>query len=72
MKNNYLTKLYRPTLARNNREQFICMDKNEPPYSAFQIVDGLLTDDDIKSLRIYPDLYELYEKLAVFSRTNIE
>jgi len=23
-------------------------------------------------LRIYPDLYELYEKLAVFSRTNIE
>ncbi len=72
MKNNYLTKLYRPTLARNNRERFICMDKNEPPYSAFEIVDGILTDDDIKSLRIYPDLYELYEKLAEFSKINIE
>jgi len=32
---NYLTNLFRPVLDKNNRNDFICMDKNEPPFSAF-------------------------------------
>ena len=62
----YISKLYRPILEKTNRDVFICLDKNEPPFSAFDIVDNLITDEDIKSLRVYPDHYELYEKLANF------
>jgi len=68
---NYLTNLFRPVLDKNNRNDFICMDKNEPPFSAFEVIDGLITDDDIKGLRIYPDPYELYEKLSKFVNVNL-
>lgn len=63
----YLARLYRPSLEKDNRSEFICMDKNEPPFSAFESIDGLINDSDIQSLRIYPSSYELYTKLASFS-----
>jgi histidinol-phosphate aminotransferase len=66
----YLSKLYRPSLEKTNKNSFICLNKNEPPFSAFDMVDGLITDNDIKSLRVYPDPYELYEKLSNF--VNVE
>lgn len=62
----YISKLYRPSLEQDDRNKFICLDKNEPPFSAFDIVDNLITDQDIKSLRVYPNPYELYEKLSKF------
>jgi len=63
---DYMLGLYRPPLMKNSRETVLCLDKNEPPFSAFDCVDGLITNEDIKSLRVYPDPYELYEKLAYF------
>lgn len=62
----YISKLYRPSLKNNSRDGMIFLDKNEPPFSAFDIIDNIFTDEDIKSLRVYPDPYELYEKLAKF------
>jgi histidinol-phosphate aminotransferase len=67
----YISKLYRPILEKTNRELSICLDKNEPPFSAFDIVDNLITDKDIENLRVYPDSYELYEKLANFVNVDI-
>lgn len=67
----YLSELYRPPLSKNTRSEFICLDKNEPPFSAFETVNFAITHDDLKSLRIYPDPYELYEKLAKFSNVDI-
>ena len=68
----YISKLYRPSLEKSDRNKYTCLDKNEPPFSAFDIIDNLFTSDDIKSLRIYPDPYELYEKLAKFVGVNID
>lgn len=68
----YISKLYRPSLEKSNRDNFICMDKNEPPFSAFDIVKDLIVDADIKSLRVYPDPYELYEKLSKFVGVKID
>jgi histidinol-phosphate aminotransferase len=34
-------------------------------------LDDLITDEDIRSLRIYPEPYELYEKLSQFVDVNI-
>jgi histidinol-phosphate aminotransferase len=67
----YLAKLYRPTLQKSDREKFVCLDKNEPPFSAFDSIGALLTDDDIRALRTYPDLYNLYENLANFAGVDI-
>jgi histidinol-phosphate aminotransferase len=63
--------LKRPILEKSDREQYICLDKNEPPFSAFDIVDNLLSDNDIQSLRVYPDPYELYQKLANYLKVDI-
>jgi len=68
----YLEKQFRPHLEKTNRDKFICLDKNEPPFSAFDIIDGLITNDDIKSLRVYPDPYDLYEKLSKFVGIDIK
>lgn len=67
----YISKLDRPLLEETDRFSYICMDKNEPPFSAFELIKGLISNEDIKSLRIYPDPYELYQKLSVFSGANI-
>jgi len=67
----YISDLYRPSLAKSDRDRFICLDKNEPPFSAFDVVDNLITDEDIKSLRVYPDPYELYIKLSNFVGVSI-
>jgi histidinol-phosphate aminotransferase len=69
---NYLNELFRPKLEKGNRDQYICIDKNEPPFSAFELVKDLITDEDIKNLRVYPDPYELYEKLSNFVGVSIE
>lgn len=69
---NYLNGLFRPKLEKGNREQYICIDKNEPPFSAFELVKDLITDEDIKNLRSYPNPYELYEKLSDFVGVKIE
>jgi len=63
---NYISQLFRPYLEKTQRNKFICLDKNEPPFSAFEVVENLITDDNIRSLRVYPNPYELYEKLASF------
>jgi histidinol-phosphate aminotransferase len=68
----YISKLYRPSLEKTDRDEFICLDKNEPPFSAFDILGDLITDSDISSLRIYPDPYELYIKLSHFVNINID
>jgi len=67
----YMSKLYRPPLEKNDRSKFICLDKNEPPFSAFDVVDNLITDQDIKSLRVYPNPYKLYKKLSKFAGVDI-
>jgi len=69
---DYLKKLYRPPLQKSKTQEFICLDKNEPPFSAFDSLDGLFCDEDILKLREYPNLYELYEKLSNFVDVNIE
>lgn len=69
---DYIKNLYRPSLERSNRKEFICMDKNEPPFSAFDLLDTVFDNQDIKSLRVYPDPYELYSQLSKFSNVDIE
>lgn len=61
---NYLLELYRPPLEKSTRVGFICLNKNEPPFSAFDKLDGLLEDSDFQNLRAYPDPYDLYENLS--------
>lgn len=68
---DYISNLYRPAFEKDSRAGFICMDKNEPPFSAFDVLDNIFDDNDIKSLRIYPNPYELYEKLSSFCGVNI-
>lgn len=73
MKNSeYLSKLYRPPLEEKKSVDYICLDKNEPPFSAFNSVSGLFEDEDIFNLREYPNLYDLYEKLATFAKVPID
>ena len=61
---NYLRHLYRPPIEKKMEDDFIRLDRNEPPFSAFDIIEGLITHDDLKTLNHYPELYSLYEKLA--------
>ncbi|MDF1875016.1 aminotransferase class I/II-fold pyridoxal phosphate-dependent enzyme [Sulfurimonas sp. SAG-AH-194-I05] len=68
----YLSKLYRPPLEKSKTKDFLCLDKNEPPFSAFDSLDDLFTTEDILNLREYPNLYEVYEKLATFVGVKIE
>lgn len=72
MDKKYISQLYRPSLSENDRSGFICLDKNEPPFSAFDTVKDIITNEDIQSLRIYPDPFELYTKLAVFAKVTID
>lgn len=67
----YLLGLYRPPLEKTNREEYVCLDKNEPPFSAFDTIENMFDDNDMKMLRVYPDLYSLYEKLADFVGVGI-
>lgn len=68
---NYIKGLYRPPLEKTNREEYVCLDKNEPPFSAFDTIENMFDDNDMKMLRVYPDLYSLYEKLADFVGVGI-
>jgi histidinol-phosphate aminotransferase len=68
----HLEKLYRPHLEKSYRDEFICFDKNEAPFSAFEVIDGLINNNDIKNLRQYPDPYLLYKRLASFLKVEIE
>ncbi len=64
---DYLTKLFRPPLAKRGNEDFLWVDRNEPPFGAFETIEGLITDEDLQNmLRVYPDPYEIYEALAPF------
>jgi histidinol-phosphate aminotransferase len=67
----YISKLYRPALEKTKKNDYIYLDKNEPPFSAFDSVFDLITNENILNLREYPDAYELYEKLAIFTNVNI-
>ncbi len=62
----HLSKLYRPSLGPNDRSDYVCLDKNEPPFSAFGSLEEALTDVDMRQLRAYPELYDLYVQLAGF------
>ena len=68
----YLKNLYRPALEKSKTQEFLCLDKNEPPFSAFDSINGLFSNEDMIKLREYPNLYDLYEKLSTFSDVNID
>lgn len=68
----HLKTLFRPALAKPRGNDYLSLEKNEPPFSAFERLDSVLTDDDLRNLRAYPNLYSLYEKLAKFSGVAIE
>ena len=68
----YISTLYRPALEKSKTKEFLCLDKNEPPFSAFDSLNDLFCDKDILNLREYPNLYELYEKLATFTDVSIK
>jgi len=68
----YISKLYRPPLEKSKTKNYLCLDKNEPPFSAFDSLDNLFCDEDILNLREYPNLYNLYEKLATFTDVPID
>jgi histidinol-phosphate aminotransferase len=68
---DYLSLLYRPPLKERDAA-LLYLDKNEPPFSAFERVDDVLDDDDMRNLRAYPDLFPLYRKLAAFSGVAVE
>lgn len=67
----YLKDLYRPALEKTKTDDYICLEKNEPPFSAFETIDNIFNDEDMKNLRVYPNLYDLYEQLADFSSVDI-
>jgi len=68
----YLSKLYRPSLKKTKRDEFIYLDKNEPPFGACDIINFQFTNEDLSKLRTYPDPYELYKKLAKFVGVDIK
>lgn len=67
---NYLDALYRPPLEKNNRADFICLDKNEAPFSPFNTIDDLAFISDKLNLNTYPDPYNFYQKLANFCNVD--
>lgn len=67
----YIKNLYRPPLEKTDRDQYICLDKNEPPFSAFDTIENMFDNNDMKMLRVYPDLYDLYEVLSLFVGVDI-
>lgn len=71
MYSNYIKGLYRPILEKSDRASFICLDKNEAPFSSLDSIEELITSDDIKNLNIYPNPYSLYEQLADYLNVNI-
>ena len=54
---NYISKLHRPSTKKKINNDFVRLDRNEPPFSAFEIIDGFLSNDELKSLNHYPELY---------------
>lgn len=68
----YLEGLYRPGLFNGERDGFICLDKNEAPFSAFELSDGVLSDEDFRTLNTYPNPYRLYEQLSEFVGVEVE
>ena len=67
----YISKLYRPSLEKPKTNDYLFLDKNEPPFSAFNSLNEVLCDEDILNLRQYPNSYTLYEKLALFAGVDI-
>ena len=37
---NYISKLHRPSTEKKINNDFVRLDRNEPPFSAFEIIDG--------------------------------
>jgi histidinol-phosphate aminotransferase len=68
----YLSQLYRPPLEKSDRSKYICLDKNEPPFSACEIIDCKLDNNIYKKLVSYPDPFPLYAELAGFSDVDID
>ena len=59
---NYLKKLFRPPNEIISDNNCIRLDRNEPPFSAFSIIEDFISNDELKSLNLYPawhpiDLY---------------
>lgn len=71
MYSDYIKGLYRPSLEKSDRASFICLDKNEAPFSSLDSIEELITSDDIKNLNSYPNPYSLYEQLADYLNVNI-
>jgi len=61
---NYISKLYRPSPEKEMDDDFVRLDRNEPPFSAFEVIDGVISNDELKSLNHYPEIYSLYQKIA--------
>ena len=69
---NYIGKLYRPSTEKKIGDEFIRLDRNEPPFSAFEVIDGFLSNHELKSLNHYPEVYSLYQKIAKLFQQDIQ
>ena len=69
---NYIGKLYRPSPEKKIDDEFIRLDRNEPPFSAFEVIDGFLSNHELKSLNHYPEVYSLYKKIAKLFQLDVQ
>ena len=47
---DHLKKLERPSLSEDIHSTFIRLDRNEAPFSAFDIVEGIINQSELKTL----------------------
>jgi len=69
---NYISKLYRPAVEKEVNRDYVRLDRNEPPFSAFEIIDTFLSNEDLKSLNHYPELYTLYKNISHLFHINTQ
>ena len=69
---NYIGELYRPSAEKKMDDTFVRLDRNEPPFSAFEIIDGIISNHELKSLNHYPEVYSLYQKIAKLFQQEIK
>ena len=61
----YLSKLFRPALEKRPHSDFFRLDRNEPPFPAFETLDEFIKDQDVcELLSVYPDPYNAYVSVA--------
>ena len=69
---DHLKKLERPSLSEDIHSTFIRLDRNEAPFSAFDIVEGIINQSELKTLNKYPDLYSIYCTISNDIRLDVD